>query len=343
MALTTRTVSIVGAVVVSTGLIAGAFVLSGPLPFANLVKRADAQSTAELLKTFAAKDSDSDGLPDWQESLYGTDPKDPESVVKGTLDSDAVAQGLVQPKFVTEASALAQQGDSGQDIPGDAPSTGSVTEQFAQLFFKNYMTSRGSTPPTEAEMLQFVNDAVLNLQESRKDSQHFTINQVNVAGSGPNAIRQYMSDFEGALLKDRTKAGSPELQYITAAVTSDDTSGLPKARAIGDAYMAQGTEMMKLSVPTELRLVHLRAANSIYRLGEITRDMSEIDEDPLLGMLGIIDYQPAAIEAIEALGAYTPILTSNQITFEKGEQGYSVSMRAQLVTEFIDKAAAQAQ
>ena len=70
----TRTVPIIVASVVAAALIAVAFVASGPIPFLGSFKIADAATSAELLKAYATKDADQDGLPDWQEALYGTDP-----------------------------------------------------------------------------------------------------------------------------------------------------------------------------------------------------------------------------------------------------------------------------
>lgn len=342
MTLNKRTVSIVGAVLVSTGLITGAFALSGPLPFVSVIKKADAQSTEELLKAFAGKDTDKDGLPDWEEALFGTDPKNPQSVQAGTLDSEAVAMGLVQPKFVTEESVASRESIA-DDIPGDAPASDSVTEQFSRIFFKNYMATIGSESPTEVQVLQFATDAVNELTESRQYTQQYTLGQVKVAGSGAEAIRAYMIDAENAFLKHPTKAGSPELEYVTAAVTTDDTSSLAKADEIADLYMAQADELMKLSVPSELRLPHLALANSLYHLGEVTHDMAVIDEDPLRGMLGIIDYKQVAYDTMNALGSYAKILNATGVTFQKGETGYDLENRANIISDVLQRAESQQQ
>ena len=331
MALTKRTVTIVGASLVSVGMITGAFALSGPLPFASLVKKVDAQSTEQLLKAFAAKDTDSDGLPDWEESLYGTDANNPQSVQAGVSDKEAVAQGLVKPRFVTQTSAASQDA-ADTEVPGIDAAPDSVTDRFAQAFFKNYMATRGEEKPTEEQVLKFAEDAVADLTASNEHPQAFNITDVR---TGSVSMREYIASVERAFLKYPTKAGSPELEYVTAAVSGNDTSSLPKARAIAASYINQSEELMTLTVPAEARLAHLALANSVHRLGDVTNDMAAMDTDPMLGMLGIMQYQSAAYDAIVALASYSSLISNAGVSFVIGETGYDFANRAQIVTRLL--------
>src|SRR3989344_3578766 len=85
-----RTFLTIGALIIGAGFIVVAFLSSHPV-----ASPVSAESTAELLKAYAAKDTDGDGLPDWQEALYGTDPTNPRSVQASMTDAEAVAKGLV--------------------------------------------------------------------------------------------------------------------------------------------------------------------------------------------------------------------------------------------------------
>lgn len=332
--ITTRTITIAGSVLVSAGMITGAFALSGPLPFTSPIKKADAQSTAELLKAFAAKDSDSDGLPDWEESLYGTDPLNAQSVQTGLTDAEAVAQGLVKPRFVTEVSEQNRQNVT-EDMPGVLAASNSVTDRFAQAFFKNYMATRGDGQPTEEQVLQFAESAVADLRTSNAPAQEYSISDVRTGTGGAAAVKEYIAAVEAAFLKFPTRAGSPELEYVTLAVTGGDTSSLDKARGIAQNYMRQADELMLIPVPPEARLMHLALANSVHALGVITENMAAMDTDPMLGMLGIIEYQPAAFEAIEALAAYAGLANNNQVFLLKGEAGADFINRANIVSELL--------
>ena len=88
-----------GSVAIFLLLIVTAYGMSGPLPFHT--STAGAESTHDLLVSYASKDTDNDGLPDWQESLYGTDPNNAHSVNATVTDGEAVTQGLVKARFAT--------------------------------------------------------------------------------------------------------------------------------------------------------------------------------------------------------------------------------------------------
>ena len=66
MAFSKKTISILSSIALSVLLIIGAYGLSS---LSSLIGIADAGSTDALLKAYAEKDTDSDGLFDWQESL----------------------------------------------------------------------------------------------------------------------------------------------------------------------------------------------------------------------------------------------------------------------------------
>ncbi|MGZ2907003.1 thrombospondin type 3 repeat-containing protein, partial [Pseudomonas aeruginosa] len=77
------------------------------------------------------KDSDNDGLPDWEEALYGTDPHNAHSISPTLTDGQAVAEGLIKPQMSIASSSPQNILDS---IPGQLPADGSLTQQFSQDF-----------------------------------------------------------------------------------------------------------------------------------------------------------------------------------------------------------------
>ncbi len=60
-------------------------------------EKIEAQTLGELVK----KDSDQDGLPDWEETLWGLDPRNPETT-PGTKDADVVAKRRAELEPMTE-------------------------------------------------------------------------------------------------------------------------------------------------------------------------------------------------------------------------------------------------
>src|SRR3990167_5251431 len=88
---------VITAILFSAVLIVGAFVLARGIESPS---SAQASEETALLHAIATKDSDSDGLPDWEEALYGTDPHNQDSFHLGMSDGEAVAKGLIVPKAI---------------------------------------------------------------------------------------------------------------------------------------------------------------------------------------------------------------------------------------------------
>ncbi|HRH24589.1 MAG TPA: thrombospondin type 3 repeat-containing protein, partial [Candidatus Paceibacterota bacterium] len=155
MALSSKTVRIGAALLVSALFVFAGFYFSSPFQLTI----AGATSTDELLKEYAKKDTDGDNLPDWQESLYGTDPSNPHSVEAGLTDSEAVAAGKVALRFKSE-TPTAPEPLTDDDFEVPAPTPGSATDEFAKSFFETYVTTgKGGTGDNSALVASLVSEA----------------------------------------------------------------------------------------------------------------------------------------------------------------------------------------
>lgn len=317
--LTPRTKRIAGALAVALLLIGGAYVVSGPSIFSS--KLVTAESTEELLKIFAAKDTDTDGLPDWQEALYGTDAGNPHSFSATLTDGEAFDQGLLKPKFETDTSGLSPDLP---DIEGIDAAPGTITDTFARTFFDNYMKSRDGLPPDEAELNTFIQDALKDLANSQRANVPYSIANVRVSGQGADAVRSYAAALEAAFAANTARVERNELYYFTDAVQKDDKQALKTVRTIATAYKNISAAVIKVPVPAEAQAAHLKIANTIAYMGVVTGNLGAIDADPLRGMLGMIEYKTAADAMIASFMELNAVFTNQGIVIQEGESGYSI-------------------
>ncbi len=317
--LTPRTKRIAGALAVALLLIGGAYVVSGPSIFSS--KLVTAESTEELLKIFAAKDTDTDGLPDWQEALYGTDSTNPHSFSASLTDGEAFEQGLLKPKFETDTSGLSPDLP---EIEGIDAKPGTITDTFARTFFDNYMKSRDGLPPDEAELNTFIQDALKDLANSQRANVPYSIANVRISGQGPEALRAYAVAISTAFDTNTVRVPKNELYYFTDAVQKDDKEALKTVRSIANAYKNMSAAAIKVSVPSDAQAVHLKLANTIAYMGVVTGNLGAIDTDPLRGMLGMIEYKTAADAMIASFKELDSVFASQGVVIQEGEPGYSV-------------------
>lgn len=141
--LSPRNTRIIGASLIAVIMVAGGYFLPG-FQFPK-TKAVNAELTDDLLASYVAKDTDSDGLPDWQEALYGTDANKADTDGDGISDGEAVRKGLLTP---TALSSQLPSDPVGEDevLPGQAPAAGSLTEQFSRSFFQSIWRRAAGRP-----------------------------------------------------------------------------------------------------------------------------------------------------------------------------------------------------
>lgn len=338
MAHSTRTLRIAAASLLAVLMVGGTYLSTGPNPFFGMTRIAGAQSSEELLREYAAKDSDTDGLPDWQESLYGTDPSNPESFQAGIKDGEAVAQGLIEPKVVVRPEEEPIDSDSIQGIDAVPDS---LTDRFSQTLLKQYLLSKGTEPPTQEEIIAFVQQGVAELSASFVPKDAYSAAQVRSSGtSGGEALRIYAAQVDAAFGAHTVSTDKNELYYFDDAMKGN-ASALKKIASISDAYTNISKALMDIPVPQEAQRAHLSLANALMQMSEISGHMASMETDPLRALMGIGLYQQSANRVVAALTGMHGIFTALQITIPEGTGGFEIVQMARYAAEVSAKNSAQ--
>lgn len=321
MNLSRRTLHLILASSVSLSFIVCAYLFSGPYSFRPMT--VDAATAESLLKSYAAKDTDSDGLPDWQESLYGTNPANPESVAIGVLDGDAVERGLVKPKF---SGASAPEDTSNQRIPG-SPADDTITARFARSFFTKYFNTYGAEAElTQEQMVSFTNEAVNELVLENANKNPYSATNVKVSGEGAAAVQSYLVVLETTLSKHILQNDKSEIDYLSDAVERNDVNAYKKIAEIGASYTALSKDMIKIPAPKEAATAHLAVANSFAKMGDVITDISTASSDPLRSLVGLTLYVEVGEEFVRSLGAMYEVFAASGAAPASGDAGYNVFM-----------------
>jgi hypothetical protein len=308
------------AVLIAVILIIGAYVLSGH-HFGSALT-VNAESSADLLKAYAAKDSDSDGLPDWEEALYGTDPNNPHSIRPDMADGEAVAKGLATPHSSAQPATATSSVNLAANIPGKTAPSGSLTDQFSVLFFNNYMQTRGATPPSAADQQTFIVNAVGELEKTRIVPDAYASSNIRVSGTGQAAFKSYAVAVDDAFTATNPKLPFDELTYFSDATNKGDATAIANLKKISDSYIARAKAVAAIPVPQEAATASLALANTMAKLGGAMGDMATIADDPVRAMLGLSEYQSDAQAFSNALSSMNAVFTSEAVTFQSGERGY---------------------
>ncbi|MDO8567067.1 MAG: thrombospondin type 3 repeat-containing protein [bacterium] len=326
------------AAIFSVLIIVGAYLLARSV---RSPQSAEASTESALLKAIATKDSDGDGLPDWEEALYGTSPNTTDTFTLGMTDGEAVAKGLIVPKAIADIS-VATSSQAVMPIDGSlppAPAEGTLTAAFAKNFFMLYLSAKqakGGADLSEGEMMDVSNKALSSLSASITTTPDFkSAKDLKISGSGVDALKAYAVSAEAVLLKNTIGgAVKSEILYLQDAVQNNDAAAPVFIASIAKGYRDSAVGLSMLTVPEELATEHLALINAIMRISGIASDFTRVNTDVLATILALHQYP----QAVSSLGnAFIHIGEAYQtagVSLPEGEPGASfVNLIADIASE----------
>jgi hypothetical protein len=324
MAVFSRKNGTLAALSLSALLIVGAYIFSTPgLAFFS-VNNVNAQSTQDLLKAYAQKDSDGDGLPDWEEALYGTDPNNAHSISPIYTDGQAVAMGLIKPRFSVQGSSVSASSTDVSNLPGTTPAAGSMTDQFAQNIFSQYISQSDGTDPTPDQISALAQSAIQNVVQQRSTQDAYVLSQEKIQGTGPDALKTYASAAQDAVSNKTPSTLKNEIDFFSDAMaTTSNQTDIDHLKMIGNSLTQTAARLISVPVPTEAQSAQLALSNSFAHLGQDVTDMSYLNTDPLRAYLGLSSYQQDSMPMLQALSQMSGVFDSEQVSLAENDPGYA--------------------
>lgn len=287
---------------------------------------AEASTETALLEQIASKDSDGDGLPDWEEALYGTDPHKIDTRGLGMTDGEAVAKGLIVPQATADIpqATSSPSGSAASDYGLTAPAEGSLTDTFAKNFFTLYLNAKqanNGAALTEQQTSDLANQAMAELTASVAPAPDFkSMHDLTVSGSGPDALRAFAASAENVLAAQQNHESKSELLYLQDALNGD-ASALTHIKIIANSYTGAARGISVLPVPTELASADLALINAMERVGEISGNFLSAETDPITTMLALEQYPQAVLDMANAFISINEIYLSANVVLAPGTPG----------------------
>ncbi len=283
------------AVLFSVVIIASALLLTRNIESPSV---AQASTESALLQAIATKDSNGDGLPDWEKALYGIpmNSTTTDYFHLGMTDGDAVAKGLIVPKAIADIP-VATSSASGPVGPDGLPSPaaeGTLTAAFTQKFFSLYLSAKqanGGSALSGSDTANIAAEAMSALSSTISAASDFkSAKDLTVSGSGADALKTFAANAEAVMRKNAASETTTEITYLENAIENNDTSAFPHLAAIAKADRDSAVGLAMLPVPAELAADDLFIINSLMRLSEVINDFAHADTDPLTAILALQQY-----------------------------------------------------
>lgn len=270
-------------------------------------------------------DSDRDGLKDWEEELWRTDPLNPDSDQDGTGDAEEIKKGrnpvIAGPNDLLDSASVAAK------INPEAQKEVSDTERLARELFATYLSTRQEgLPLTQNEIANIIDTVSASVPEespklfSEKDAEKF-------GNETSEALRAYGNAL-GAVLKKPWPSRENELAIFERAIQDSNPEtarlDLVNLTPIALAYGNLGKAIAKLPAPQSGLAVHLRVANTAMEIGNAIGGMGTAFDDQIKTLSSVARYLEAAPRLGESLSALRNFLEIRGISFVENEDGYAL-------------------
>ena len=270
-------------------------------------KEGQLETSNLTISDLVKKDTDSDGVADWEEALWGTDINN-KTTFDGTPDGKYIADKRAELKLANGATT----DENGLEL--------NETDKFAQDFFASLsaMKQSGQVDSTtinnvSAALGQKIADPTIIDKYTTKDAK---ISE----NDGVEQQKAYYGTIKGLFEKYSTEGLGDEVEIVSTLVNSSTTDEKTKytdqLNQIADAYEAYAQNIVETTVPQSLVTHEISIANSANNTGIAVRNMIGVADDPIVGLSGLSQYQKYSDELIAAVGNLETILYNNGIILE---------------------------
>jgi ferredoxin-fold anticodon binding domain-containing protein len=219
------------------------------------------------------KDTDEDGIPDWEESLWGTDPNS-KTTFGNTLDSEYIEnkKKLLNLKNTAETENLTE------------------TDKFAREFFTTFTAMQASGEVDKETINNFSNAMGQKIIDPNLIN-IYTENDVKT--DSQKSITKYYDEISSLFEKAKKAGIGEELLIISNNLTINPNENTMESNLtrIAEAYKTFAKDVINTKAPSTLSNYSLRIANNAYNTGVSVSNMSKTISDPIIGISGLAQYQ----------------------------------------------------
>jgi hypothetical protein len=234
------------------------------------------------------KDTDGDGVLDWEEGLWGTDPLKKETT-PGVSDSVTINKLKGEAGGNSTGAGNANNSDS-ENL--------TETDKFSRELFSTIATLNQSGSLDQATIDKITGSLADHIKNSPSKKIFSVLDIKTTMSETPQAFRNYNDALNNVYKK------YPAIQYTILDVLQQfmidentvDSSVLVKLDPIIEQINKTTAAMAKITVPQSLSILHLTVLNAQERLAENLSAVRLYDSDSVVALGGISKYEENSTE-----------------------------------------------
>ncbi len=238
---------------------------------------------SSIVENLVSKDSDKDGVPDWEEGLWGTNPNNKDSNGDGVTDDKEIA------KLKAE---LKQNTDGLVEDPNSTGASLTQTDKFSQELLTTLaaINQTGDMDPATAQKL---GETLATQIENSAPKKVYGAGDIKITKDDSAAAIQKYNEALDSITRKYPASGSAMdvLQKFAADQNNEDTTVLSELDPIVTQTNQIIAGIVKTSVPQSLASLHLAFINSLEKVSENLNDIQLYNTDAVVALAAISQYE----------------------------------------------------
>lgn len=225
---------------------------------------------AVTVGSLTQKDSNDNGIPDWEEYLWGLNPN---------RNGEKNKEIILEKKKLLSKNGIISIENSNIKTNNDA---------LSRQFFASILALQQNGELNE-DSLQSLASAVGENVSIAEINDTYTKDMLIIDDSV--TLKKYNSIFMGIIKKYKDKDVGKELTIIAQGIANNDKQAFYALQDISKSYRIMGSEIVKIPVPYQISDIQLSIANNCNKIGTIINDMGQSTEDPMIGINSLLGYK----------------------------------------------------
>ena len=237
----------------------------------------------EILGDVLSRDTDKDGILDWEEGLWGTDPTKKDTNDDGVSDKEEIGR--------MKAERAATSGEpASADSSGEASEENlTQTDKFARELFSTVAALSQSGEIDDNTVAQ-ITDSLASQIQNPVQRKIFLMSDIKITqDNSQTAIEKYITEMN--TLEPVKENATDILQESLTEDGDIDGTVLSKLNPIVEEISNFINGMGELEVPQKLASSHLELMNALERLKENLEDVQLIDTDAIVALGAMAQYE----------------------------------------------------
>lgn len=268
------------------------------------------------------KDTDSDGLKDWEEELWGTDKANFDTDGDGTGDSEEI-RNRRNPVVKGPNDPLDEASIETKTTLNKNSGPETETDRLAREFFNTYVELKKEGVELTPENIEAISQ---KLFESAPELTSKTYTQSDIVISpdtSTEAIRTYGNTI-GLIIGSAAATQENEIEVLDRAARDQDPGAVASFDPIIAGYAKLLAELQAVPVPHGAEKGHLMMLESLDGIKTSIVKMRELFKNPVVVLPALKLHKESADKLIGAFRALDEYFIVHDVSFKESEGGYLI-------------------